>query len=172
MHAFILEALHLGILVRVGQWDTQLTSLRTIETSAGDGDAVYHVVTADAVGEFLVCLYHIRCTKLWVPVHMLGESILQSKVAHLISSGIEVEQPIEANALLAYDECTYGGVFLQSTTGANTHNLQRGLLCLLGASSKVDIDQRVQLVDHNIYIVAANASAGHSDALALVLTCD
>lgn len=47
--SLILEALDFLVLMRVGQWNTELTSLRAEETTAGYSCTTYHVCTGDTV---------------------------------------------------------------------------------------------------------------------------
>ena len=54
--AHVLKALHLLILVRVGQGDAQLAPLRTIETAASYRDPMYHLATGYALAQLLVSM--------------------------------------------------------------------------------------------------------------------
>ena len=123
----VFETFHLKVLLRIGQWNTKTTTLRTIKTATGYGDTVNHVIESDAGSQLLVGIYHIGCAQEWIPMHMLSERFFQSEITHFIPAGIEIEQAIKAYALLADDECTHRRVGLEATASAYANYLQRSL---------------------------------------------
>ena len=61
---------------------------------------------------------------------------------------------------------------LQPATSAYAHHLQLTELGLLRAAIEVDIGKGVELVDHNVDVVASDTRREHGDALALVYSGD
>ena len=103
---------------------------------------------------------------------MSNELALEFKVANLIASGIEIEQAIEAYRCLRANEGAHRCVFLQSTTGANAHELKGAMLVVFEASLEIDVGKSIELVHHDVDIVATDACAQYGDAFALIGTCD
>ena len=67
--SLIFEVLDFLVLVRVGQWNTELASLRTEETATGYCYTTYHICTGDTVYQFFVGMNHVgsRCTEIACP---------------------------------------------------------------------------------------------------------
>ena len=103
---------------------------------------------------------------------MLFESSLQLQVRGLVTTGIEVEQPVEADALDARNECAGGRVGLQSAACSHTDKGQRAVTGFLSTRLEIDVGQCVKLVHHDVDVVAPDARTQRSDALALVSAGD
>ena len=101
---------------------------------------------------------------------MLLEDFLHLEVADVVTSGIEVEQAVEADALNRSNERASGREGLQTATGADANHSQRTMLRLLLTGVVVDVSQRVEFVDHDIDVVAADTMRLSGDALAFVHT--
>lgn len=160
--------------MRVGQRDTQLSSLRTIEPTASYRYTMYHIAPGYAAAEFLVGMNHVGVgdAEIAAPTQVIEQGPLHGKVAHGITPGIEVEQSVEADADVRADERACRSKRLQSATGADTHYFQLPELRLLLTRLEVDVGQGIQLVDHNVDVVAPDAGREHGDAFTLVTTCN
>ena len=99
---------------------------------------------------------------------MLGEGLLHGYVAHHIASGVVVQQAIEADALDRGHETSRRCEGLQAAAGADAYHGECAMLVFLHAGLVVDIGQRVEFVDHNVDVVAANAVTLTGDALAFI----
>ena len=98
VETIVRERLYLLVLTRVGKRDAEFATLRTKESSTCDGDASYHVVFSNALYHFFVGIDRIwiRLTHVARPTEVSNELALEFKVTNLITSGIEIEQTIEA----------------------------------------------------------------------------
>ena len=173
-HAAVGEALNFLVGVRVGQGQTQLSALRTEEAAAGHRYAVHHVGAGNACYEFGVGIHHVgvRYALVAAPLHVLHEGLLKGEVAHGVAASVEVEQPVEADALDAGHPSAHGRVGLQTATGAYAHQFQLAQRGAHGAGVEVDVGQGVEFVHHDVNVVAAYARRHHGDAFALVGACD
>ena len=131
--------------------------MSTIETSAGDGVAAYHVVARNLVDEFFVSDGHIGCALDGIPLHVLCECPFHGYVADHVASGIVVQQAVEADALDAGDETARRGEGLQSATGADTYHRQGAVLVALLTGLVVDVGKGVEFIDYDVDIIAADA---------------
>ena len=98
-HALVLERLNLLVLIWVGNVGTELTALGTVETTAGNGIAFNHVFTGNLVDEVGIGYGYVWCALDGIPLHVLLEGFLHRDVADDVTSGIVVEQAVEADAL-------------------------------------------------------------------------
>ena len=168
LHALVLERLDLLVLFRVGNIGTELATLRTVETSTGYGIAANHIILGYLVNQVSIGNGHIGSTLDGVPLHVLGEGTLHGNVANHVTSGIVVQKTIETDAFDRSDETACGCEGLQTTASADAYHGQRAMLVALGASSVVDVCQCVELIDHDIDVITADAMALAGDALAFV----
>ena len=104
LHALVLERLNLLVLIRVGNVGTELTALRAVETTAGYGIALDHVVGSNLVDEVGIGYCNVGCTLDGIPLHVLLESLLHLDVADNVASCVIVEQAVETDALDGCDE--------------------------------------------------------------------
>ena len=169
---FIFKSLDFLVLLWDLNLQADLATLRTIETTASNGDASHHVVSCYLVNQFWICLCHVGGTFHGRPIHVLLEGFFHWQVANLVAVSIVVEQAIEANALDGGDETTRGGERLQATTSADTHDGEGAVFILLSASVEVDVGKGIQFGHHNVDIVAADARGEHGDAFALISSCN
>ena len=114
------------VLMGVCQWDAQAASLRSEESSAGDGHAPHHVSSGDALQQFRRSTDYVGVgnTLIAGPSHVCHKFPFEVGIADLVASGVEVEQAIEANAAGAGHESTLGHVGLQTAAGAYAYQLQ------------------------------------------------
>ena len=98
--------------------------------------------------------------------HGMTKTMLQQEWA------MTIEQAIEANALHRGDIGSRWSLGLQTTAGANAHKREGAVLALLGACGEIDVGQCVELIHHNVDVVATNTRRNHRDAFALVGTCN
>lgn len=159
MHALVFELLNLLVLSRVGQGDAEFASLRTEETSCGDGDATHHVLAGDALDEFGIGIDDVGGGGAEVarPSHVVQEGAFHGEVAHGVSPCVEVEQAVEADGLGRADEGAYGCVGLEAAARADAHHLELAELGLHFARLEVYVGQGVELVHHDVDVVASDA---------------
>ena len=103
---------------------------------------------------------------------MLLESLLHGDVADDVTSGIVVEQAVEADALDGSDETAGGCEGLQATAGADAYHRQCAMLFFVLTGGIVDVGQRVELVHHDVDVVTADAVRLARDAFAFIGACD
>ena len=61
---------------------------------------------------------------------------------------------------------------MQSATGANAHELKGAMLVVFVASFEIDVGKSIELVHHDVDIVATDAGAQYGDAFALIGASD
>ena len=172
LHALVHEGFNLLVLLRIGELCTQGTSLRTVESTAGDGVATHHVVLRNLINELFVGYGHIGCSLDGIPLHVVAERLLHGDVADYISTCVIVQQTIKADAFHGGDERSRWCERLEASAGAYAHHCERTMLVALLAGLVVDGGKGVELVDHDVDVVAAYAVALAGDALALVRAGD
>ena len=69
---------------------------------------------------------------------------------------IEVEQSIETDALYRCNKCACRREWLQTSTGSDAYECQGAMLFSLFSCLVVDISQRVEFVNHDVYVIASN----------------
>lgn len=99
---------------------------------------------------------------------MLLEGCFKLQVAHLITTGVIVEQAVETDAFHAGNETACGSEGLQTATGAYAHHGQRAVLITLLAGRIVYVGKSVKFVGYYVDVVTAYAMALASNALAFV----
>ena len=166
--AFIAEALDALVLVGVSEGKAYLAPLWTKESSAGDGDASHHLFAGDAVDEFGVGIDDVGGTEEGIPVEMFLEGFLEGEVTDFVAAGIEVEQAVEADALAGGDVGADGILGLQSSTGADSHEVEDAEIVLDGAGLEINVGEGVDLVEDDIDVVASDTSGNNGDALTVV----
>ena len=102
------------------------------------------------------------------PVEVFLESLLEFKVAHVVTAGVEVEQAIEAHGLDRADIRAQWGVLLQASASAYAHHLKLTELFLLATCGKVYVGKGIELVYNDIDVITAYACTHNAYALALV----
>ena len=171
--SLILKAFNLLVLMRVGQRNTQLTSLRTEETAAGHRNPSHHILTGNAFHQFGIRIHHVgsRRTQVAAPSQMVEQGPLHRQVAHRISACIEIQQAVEAHRLFRADKRTDRSKGLQSAASADPHHLQLTEFLFLHACIKVDIGQCIHLIHHNVDVVTADTGRSHRNPFSLIGTC-
>ena len=164
----MLECFYLCIKLWVGEWGTQFSALRTVETAAGDGDSSNHVVAGYLIEQLRVVIYTVWIAYLVHPFYLALELCLCFEVADLVAAGVEVDEAVEADALLRCYEGSGWAFWLQTAAGADAHEGEGGVLGFLGAGGEVDVLQGIEFVDHDIDVVAADSGALHGDSLAFI----
>ena len=109
----------------VGEWGTQFSALRTVETAAGDGDSSNHVVAGYLIEQLRVVIYTVWIAYLVHPFYLALELCLCFEVADFVAAGVEVDEAVEADALLRCYEGSGWAFWLQTAAGADAHNLER-----------------------------------------------
>ena len=170
LHTFIFECLNLLILLWVSNISTQLTSLRTIETTTSHRVALNHIVASHLFYQVGISYSHIRCALDGIPLHMLTESLLHRYITHHVTSCIVVQQAIKADALHGGHKTARWRERLQTATGTDAYHRECAMLVFLHTRGIVDISQRIKLVDHDINIITTYAVTLNGDALALIGT--
>ena len=145
-----------------------LAPLRAKETSCRNGNPIHHVALIDARKKFRIIINYVGSSFLWIPLHVLGKGMLKVEVAYCIATGIVVEQTIKADTLARAHIGAYWRVRLQAATSTDAYHLQLTKYRMLGASIKVYICQSIQFINHNIDIIAPNASREHCDSLSFI----
>ena len=168
--SFVPETLYLGVLLGIGQRDTQSTTLWSIKTSGSNGHTPHHIVLCNPFHQRRIAIDDIRMRLALVacPSHVLEEGRFESQVAYFVPSGIEVEKSVEADGFFRAKERTDRSVRLQATTRADADNLQRTHFLFLLTSVEIYIHQHVQLVHHDVDIVASDACRKYGDTLSLI----
>ena len=164
----ITEGFNLGILLGVGQRQTEFTTLRTKKSATGHSDATHHIGGRYAADEFVVGADAIGVTDASgaLPAHGGEELLFETEVANAVAAGIEVEQAVEADALDTGHEGAFGCFGLEATTGAYAHDFKTAQRGFDGSAGEVDVGERVNLVEHDVNVVTANTGRHHGDALA------
>ena len=168
LEAFVFEGFNLFVKLFVHQGEAQTAPLRTEEAVAGHRDTPDHVGLCHAVDQRGVGRGHIGIAHDGTPRHLALELGLQLQVATGVAARIEVEQAVEADALDAGDIGAGRRLGLQSATSAHADEGQRAVHGALRAGGEVDVGQGVELVHHDVDVVAADARGEGRDALALV----
>ena len=137
------ECLYFGILLGILNFHPDSSALRTIKTSASDGDATNHVIGRNLIQESCIGRSHIWSTLQRRPLHVLAEGILKFEVTNLVAIGIVVEQAVEANTLFACYEGTQRSFRLETTAGTNTYEGKLAKLRIVLASFEIDICQSI-----------------------------
>ena len=88
---------------------------------------------------------------------MTGESLFHIKVADVVAACIVVEQAVEANALHAGNKGSQGCFGLQTSTSSDTDKGERPMLGLVLTLLEIDVGEGIQLVHHDVEVVAADA---------------
>ena len=101
------------------------------------------------------------------PLHVGQESLLQSEVAHGITSPVEVQQSVEADGDFRTDEGAQGGIRLQPATRPDADQLKGAQDRVLPAGPEVDVGKGIQLVEHDVDVVTTDAGRYDRDAFAL-----
>lgn len=104
-------------------------------------------------------------------MHVHLEGLLESKIAHIVATGIEVEKPVEADALLCSYVGSYRHVVLQTSASAYPHDLKRSGLRLGATLDEVDVDKSVELVENDIDVVTTNTGGESCDSFAAIRAC-
>ena len=158
--------------MRVGEGHAQTAPLRAVETTAGDGDAANHVGAGNAIEQLGIVVDAVGVGDALgaCPLHGFEEGALKLEVANFVAAVVEVKQAVETETLLRSDEGTFGGVALQTATGADTHEVELTEFGTLGAGVEVDVGQRVEFVDDDVDVVATDTGGNDRDALAFVGT--
>lgn len=172
--SLVLEAFDFLVLVRVGQGDAELTSLRTEEAAAGHGHAANHVGAGDAVHQFLVGMNHVgsRGAEVTCPAQVVKQSAFHGQVAHGVASFVKVQEAVESHRDFGTDEGAYGRVGLQAAAGTDAHDFQLSEGVVFFAGLEVDVGQRIDFIHHDVDVIAPDAGRGHHDAFAFVGTGD
>ena len=158
--------------MRVGQRNTYLTSLRTIESAAGYGVATYHVVLCYLLYQLLVGHSHVWRSLDGIPVHVLLECLFHLGVADLVAASVVVEQTVKTYALDRCDKCTYRRIWLQTAAGADADASECAVLFVLRASIIVDVGQRVEFGHDNVDIVTPDTMTLTRDAFSFIRASD
>ena len=101
-----------------------------------------------------------------MPVHVRPERLFKRQVGHAVAVVIKIEQAVETDAHLAGHESAHGSERLESAASAETYNLEPAQLRLQGAGVEVNVRQRIQLVQHNVNIVASDTGGNDRNAFA------
>ena len=166
------KCLYFGILFGILNLHPDSSALRTVKTSASDGDATNHVIGRNLIQESIIGGCHIGSAFLWGPIHVFAEGILQFKVANPVAIGIIIEQTIEPDTLLACNEGTQRGFRLEATTGADANEGELAELWVIFACLEIDVCQSIKFVYHDVDVVASDTGGKHGDALAMVCSSD
>ena len=171
--ALIFKALYFLVLAWVSQWYAQFSSLRSKESSAGDGYTSYHVVFGYSIHHFPVGIDDVRVRLALVayPSEVVYESLFKFKVTNVIASCIEIEQAIEAYGCLRADESAFRSLWLQSSACTNTHYLETSVGVVLRTCVEVDVCERIQFVHHYVNVVTSYTCAQHRDTFLFVCSC-
>ena len=144
--------------------------MRAIETATGNSIATHHVIGSHAINQFRAGNGHIGSTLLRVPVHMLLESLFQFEVTNIISSGVVVEQAIETDALHRCDERSHRREWLKTTTGTDAYTGECTVFIFFFAGVEIDIGKSIQLVHHDIDVIASDTRRLNGNTLTFIDT--
>lgn len=168
----IAELLDMAVQVGIGKREAKLAALRSVETHGRYGVAAHHIVAAYDVDEMRIGVDHVRLGPQWIPAHGVAEGVFEVKVGHLIAAGIVIEHTVETYGFLG----DYGGAQfqfgLQGARCADAHHMERAVLGAYLACGEVYVGQGVELVDHDVDVVGADAVAQTHDRLALIGASD
>lgn len=167
------KILYLVVLSGVGKGDAQLSALWAIETSAGDGDAAFHIVLCNAFEKFrgIVDAVRVSDTLIAGPSHVVHEGCFEVKVTDIVASGVEVEETVETEAFLRCDEGARGQISVESAAGADAYEGEGAVLGAIITSGEVNVGKGIKFVDHDVYVVASDASALHGDPFREASAC-
>ena len=172
LSAIELEGLDLGVQIRVGQRETERTTLRTVEAAGGDGDAAHDVVLGDAVGQLWVGGDGVGAEAVDAPAELRAEGSLEREVADALGIGVEVGYAIKSDGTLGGHVGADRRPGLQTAAGANAHHGQHAGSLTRQTGGEVDVGEGVELVDDDVDVVAADAVREDGEAFAGVVAGD
>ena len=168
----IAEGLNLLVLVGVLNLEANLTALRSVETATSHRDAAKHFLARNLLNQRGVCSCYIRRSFLGTPVHVLHESLFKLEVTNLVSACIIVKKTVETDALHAGYEGSQRCFGLQTSTSTDTDKRKCPMLGLVLTLLEIDVGEGIQLVHHNVEVVATDTMTEASDAFPPVCACN
>lgn len=161
-----LECLYLPVQIRVGQRQAQFPPLRTVESVGGNRRAPQDVVPADLLEERRVCRDNVWLHPCYLPVQLPDKFLLHRCITYFLAVCVEIQYPVEADGMLGGDVGPDRREGLQSAARAQADEGQLAEVGPDGARRKVDVCQRIQLRQHDVDIVAADAVRDDAEAFA------
>ena len=139
------------------------SALGTIETGTGDSDAL--VITLGKMfeqgrgggGDIGLC-------DGMVDLGLGKEGLEQFLFFFILFEAIEVQEVIKPQAMGAGHKGVDGDIGLEGTTGTEPEDGEAGQVGFDGTGVEIDIDQGIEFIKHDIYIIWADAGGDHRDA--------
>ena len=166
------EALYLLVQMRVCQFQSNHTSLRSIEANSGDGVSAHHIILSYALNQLRVGVHGIGSGPRVVPFRVLAEFLFKLQVADSIAVGIEIQNAVEAGTFLSHYEIADAEFGLQSTRSADTNHGESAVLGFHGARFEINIGQSVKLRNHYLDVVGTDAVRYAHQLFAFVSACN
>ena len=142
--------------------ETEDATLGAIEAGAGDRntvvEAVHKVLEEGGAGSA-----DIGLRQAVVQLGLGGKGLEEGVVLFRIVMPVKIQQIVDTQAVGAGDKAVDWNILLQGAGGAHTDDGKGGELGFDHAGGEVDIDQGVQLIEDDVYIVRADAGGDDGD---------
>ena len=102
------------------------------------------------------------------PLHMGYECTLKLQVTDLVTSGVEIEQTVKADALDRAEICAQRSVRLQTAAGTYAYYIKCAVFRFLGAGCIIYVGQSVKLVHDDVDVVTTYTGGLYRNAFALI----
>ena len=165
--ALVAEVLQAGHIVRLAQVEAQDAALGPVEAGAREGVAHHHA-RAHLLAQQVRAAHHVGRVG-------QAQGLLKRRGNFSFQAGfhqwVKLHETVEAHGVLGGQHGPNGHIGLQAAAGAQPDDaqVQAFFRRAHGARNKVDVDQGVQLVHHDVDVVGAHAGAEHGEALAAVV---
>ena len=168
------KPLDLGILLRIGQGKTQTAPLRPVKSAGRKRNAARHVLSGYLFGQSGIGMNGIGMSRALRtgPTHVSQEGLFQPRVAHIVASGVIIQQTVQSDGYLRTDERAQRRIRLQSSAGAYANDVERRRLFFQATGAKVYVCQCIQLVHHDVDVVTPYSRGDHADAFSAVTPRD
>jgi len=147
----------------LGEAEAQYAALRAIKTGAGDGDAM-----VEAGGEMPqqggAGAADIGLSEAVVQLGLGSEGMEQLALVFAGLVAVEIQEVVDAEAMGGRHKAVDGDIFLEGAAGSHTDDGEGGEGSFDGAGGKVDIGEGVELVEHDVDIVRADAGGDYGEA--------
>jgi len=142
--------------VRITETEAQYPALRTIKSRTGNRNAMVKILH-EMFHQRGAAAVDIGLRNAMAQLGLGHKGLQQLFILLILFEPVKVQQVIDAQAMGGGHKGVIRDIRLQGTRGTYSNDVQDRQFRLDGAAGKVDIHQSIQFVQHDIYIIRANA---------------